>query len=73
MYYNQLQFSFKYIKEIDMGDYNKGYRTLTVDLKTYELLQEICSLERRKKIDQIRLMVETNHKKVMQQQEGEAV
>jgi hypothetical protein len=73
MYYNQLQFTFKYIKEIDMGDYNKGYRTLTVDLKTYELLQEICSLERRKKIDQIRLMVETNHKKVMQQQEGEAV
>ena len=73
MYYNQLQFSFKYIKETDMGDYNKGYRTLTVDLATYELLQEICSLERRKKIDQIRLMVETNHKKVMQQQEGEAV
>jgi hypothetical protein len=43
-----------------MGDYNKGYRTLTVDLKTYELLEEICSIERRKKIDQIRLMVETN-------------
>jgi hypothetical protein len=40
-----------------MGDYNKGYRTLTVDLKTYELLEEICSIERRKKIDQIRLMV----------------
>jgi hypothetical protein len=56
-----------------MGDYNKGYRTLTVDLKTYELLEEICSIERRKKIDQIRLMVETNHKKVIQQQEGEAV
>jgi hypothetical protein len=53
-----------------MGDYNKGYRTLTVDLKTYELLEEICSIERRKKIDQIRLMVETNHKKVIQQQEG---
>jgi hypothetical protein len=26
--------------------------------KTYELLEEICSIERRKKIDQIRLMVE---------------
>ena len=56
-----------------MGDYNQGYRTLTVDLKTYELLEELCSIERRKKIDQIRLMVETNHKKVIQQQEGEAV
>ena len=44
-----------------MGDYNKGYRTLTVDLKTYELLEELCSIERRKKIDQIRLMVETNN------------
>ena len=32
-----------------MGDYNKGYRTLTVDLKTYELLEELCSIERRKK------------------------
>ena len=29
-----------------MGDYNKGYRTLTVDLKTYELLEEICSIDR---------------------------
>ena len=37
-----------------MGDYNKGYRTLTVDLKTYELLEELCSIERRKKIDRYR-------------------
>tara|TARA_B100000780_G_C20723490_1_gene287551 strand:- start:248 stop:406 length:159 start_codon:yes stop_codon:yes gene_type:complete len=49
-----------------MGDYNKGYRTLTVDLETYKMLEEICSQERRKKIDQIRLMVEKNHKLVME-------
>ena len=50
-----------------MGDYNKGYRTLTVDLKTYDMLEEICVSQHRKKIDQIRLMVETNHKKIAQE------
>jgi|TARA_R100000734_G_C3253122_1_gene54029 hypothetical protein len=53
-----------------MGDYNKGYRTLTVDLKTYEMLEEICASERRKKIDQVRLMIEINHKQVMSKKEG---
>jgi hypothetical protein len=56
-----------------MGDYNKGYRTLTVDLKTYEMLEEICSVERRKKIDQIRLFVEKCHKQLQQQPQEEAV
>jgi hypothetical protein len=28
------------------------------------MLEEICASERRKKIDQIRLMVEKNHKEV---------
>jgi|TARA_R100000654_G_scaffold39501_1_gene65331 hypothetical protein len=49
-----------------MGDYNKGYRTLTVDLETYKMLEEICASERRKKIDQIRLMVEKNHQEVVE-------
>ena len=49
-----------------MGDYNKGYRTLTVDLDTYKMLEEICASERRKKIDQIRPMVENNHKEVIE-------
>ena len=56
-----------------MGDYNKGYRTLTVDLKTYEMLEEICSVERRKKIDQIRLFVENCYKQIQQQSKGDAV
>ena len=55
-----------------MGDYNKGYRTLTVDLKTYDMLEEICVSQHRKKIDQIRLMVETNHKKIKSEAEAEA-
>ena len=48
-----------------MGDYNKGYRALTVDLETYKMLEEICTSERRKKIDEISLMVEKRHKEVM--------
>jgi hypothetical protein len=56
-----------------MGDYNKGYRTLTVDLRTYEMLEEICSVERRKKIDQIRLFVENCYKQIQQQSKEDAV
>ena len=47
-----------------MGDFNKGYRTLTVDKATYDLLEEICKWERRKKIDQLRLLIEKSHTKV---------
>ena len=50
-----------------MGDYNKGYRTLTVELKTYKMLEEIGASERRKKIDQIRLMIENNNKAVIKE------
>jgi hypothetical protein len=31
------------------------------------MLEEICASERRKKIDQIRLMVENNHKEVIKE------
>ena len=48
-----------------MGDYNKGYRTLTVDLETYKMLEEICTSQRRKKIDEISLMVEKRYKEVV--------
>ena len=47
-----------------MGDFNKGYRTLTVDKATYDLLEEICKCKRRKKIDQLRLLIEKCYKKV---------
>ena len=47
-----------------MGDFNKGYRTLTVDKATYDLLEEICQWERRKKIDQLRLLIEKSYTKV---------
>ena len=48
-----------------MGDFNKGYRTLTVDKATYDLLEEICKWERRKKIDQLRLLIEKSYTKVL--------
>ena len=56
-----------------MGDFNKGYRTLTVDKATYDLLEAICKKERRKKIDQMRLLIEDRHEKVCGVEEGVAV
>ena len=47
-----------------MGDFKKGYRTLTVDKVTYDFLEEICKTERRKKIDQLRLLIEESHKEL---------
>ena len=47
-----------------LGDFNKGYRTLTVDKATYDLLEKICKWERRKKIDQLRLLIEKSYSNV---------
>ena len=56
-----------------MGYFNIGYRTLTVDKATYDLLEAICKKERRKKIDQMRLLIEDSHEKVCGVEEGVAV
>ena len=36
-----------------MGDYNKGYRTLTVDLETYKMLEEICASEEERRLTKL--------------------
>jgi hypothetical protein len=46
---------------IRQKQYPKGRKSLAVDLDTYNLLQEICSMERRSKVDQLRLMIEVKH------------
>lgn len=42
-------------------DNTKTRKSLAVDLKTYELLQDICSMERRSKIDQLKVLIEKEH------------
>ena len=39
---------------------NKMRKSLAVDVKTYDLLQEICDMERRSKIDQLKVLIEKN-------------
>ena len=38
--------------------YPKGRKSLAVDYDTYNLLQELCEIERRSKIDQLRFLIE---------------
>jgi hypothetical protein len=40
---------------------NKMRKSLAVDVKTYDLLQEICDMERRSKIDQLKVLIEKEH------------
>ena len=46
-----------------MGDFNKGYRTLTVDKATYDLLEAICKKERRKKKEEFFKVGRLNYRK----------
>ena len=41
--------------------YPKGRKSLAVDFDTYNLLQDICRIERRSKIDQLRVLIENKH------------
>ena len=41
--------------------YPLGRKSLAVDLDTYNMLQEICDSERRSKIDQLKVLIETAH------------
>ena len=45
-------------------DNTKTRKSLAVDVKTYELLQDICSMERRSKIDQLKVLIEKEHKRL---------
>ena len=39
----------------------KTRKSLALDLRTYNLLQEICDAERRSKIDQLKVLIEREH------------
>jgi len=40
---------------------NKIRKSLAVDLKTYQMLQEICNIQRRSKIEQLKVLIEQEH------------
>jgi hypothetical protein len=62
----------------NITDFNKddlnGYRgnrtissekkSLAVDQKTYDMLQEICFEERRTRIEQLKILIEQEHKRI---------
>ena len=39
-------------------------KSLAVDQKTYDLLQEICFQERRTRIEQLKILIEQEHKRI---------
>ena len=45
--------------------YPKGRKSLAVDVDTYNLLQEICVVERRSKIDQLKVLIELKHQSLV--------
>ena len=46
---------------------------LAVDPATYNLLQEICNMEHRSKIDQLKVLIQKEHKRLSSMQENELV
>ena len=49
------------LETIQTVKYPLGRKSLAVDLDTYNMLQEICDVERRSKIDQLKVLIETAH------------
>jgi hypothetical protein len=47
--------------ELKSVKYPKGRKSLAVDVDTYDLLHDICVIERRSKIDQLRVLIESKH------------
>jgi len=43
---------------------NKIRKSLAVDVKTYDLLQDICGQEHRSKIDQLKVLIEKEHRRL---------
>ena len=39
-------------------------KSLAVDPATYDLLQEICTMEHRSKIDQLKVLIQKEHKRL---------
>jgi|TARA_R110000787_G_scaffold80572_1_gene175238 transcriptional regulator of NAD metabolism len=42
-------------------------KSLALDVHTYNLLQEICNRERRSKIDQLKVLIEREHRMLIQE------
>tara|TARA_R110000751_G_scaffold47761_2_gene106777 strand:- start:3891 stop:4109 length:219 start_codon:yes stop_codon:yes gene_type:complete len=40
-------------------------KSLAVDQKTYDMLQEICFEERRTRIEQLKILIEKEHKRII--------
>ena len=48
-------------------------KSLAVDPATYDLLQESCQMEHRSKIDQLKVLIQKEHKRLSSMQENELV
>ena len=55
-----------------MDEDNKIRKSLAVDLKTYQLLADICASERRSKIEQLKVLIEKEHARIDQSSLAEA-
>ena len=55
-----------------MDQDNKIRKSLAVDIKTYEMLQDICGSERRSKIEQLKVLIEKEHARINQNNFAEA-
>jgi|TARA_R100000541_G_scaffold47280_1_gene54291 hypothetical protein len=55
-----------------MDQDNKIRKSLAVDLKTYQLLSEICASERRSKIEQLKVLIEREHAEISKPSLAEA-
>mgnify|MGYP003625240202 FL=1 len=61
-------------KTIMAEDINPKIRkSLALDVHTYNLLQDICNKERRSKIDQLKVLIEREHRALMIQDSRQAV
>ena len=61
-----------YVKCPTMDEDNKIRKSLAVDLKTYQLLADICASERRSKIEQLKVLIEKEHARIDQSSLAEA-
>ena len=48
-------------------------KSLAVDPRTYTLLQEICDMEHRSKIDQLKVLIQKEHKRLSERPDHELV
>ena len=46
----------------------KTRKSLALDVRTYNMLQDICNSERRTKIDQLKVLIEREHKSLCSEQ-----